>query len=328
MPPPGTLLRRAWTIDKPLTLVGVSMGVLLLVAAVGLVVDRDVITGATAWLKPAKFAISIAIYSFTFLWLLTFITGHRRLVRALATITAIMFVAEMVAIVGAAAMSTTSHFNVSTPAHAAIWVAMGSAIVVIWVANLAVGLLLLRQRLADRALAWSARLGVLGSSVGMAVAFFMTSPTAQQLTAARAGGTMTISGAHSVGVEDGGPGLPVVGWSTVAGDLRVGHFIGLHALQALPLFGLLLARFGPKWLLPTDRVRLVWTAGLAYLGIVALTTWQALRGQPLLKPDALTLGVLAAIVLAAVAVTATILARARTHRATTTDIHQHEGVPA
>lgn len=309
--PQVNLLRRGWRVDKPLTLVGLSMGVVLVIAIIGLLADPTVITGQPAWLKPAKFATSVAIYSFTFLWLLTFITGHRRLVRALATITAAMFAVEMVAIVGAAAADTTSHFNISTPTHVAVWTSMAIAIVVIWAANLVVGLLLLRQRLADRAFAWSLRLGVIGSSVGMAVAFFMTSPTAQQLTSARAGGTMTISGAHSVGVDDGGPGLPVVGWSTIAGDLRVGHFIGLHALQALPILGILLTRYAPAWLRPSDRVRLVVTAGLAYIAITLLATWQALRAQPLLRPDALTLGALAAILLTAGAVAAGIVLRAR-----------------
>jgi hypothetical protein len=122
---------------------------------------------------------------------------------------------------------------------------------------------------------------------------------------------MSISGAHTVGVEDGGPGLPVVGWSTVAGDLRVGHFIGLHALQSVPILGILLIRFAPAWLRPSDRVRLIITAGLAYIAITLLATWQALRAQPLLRPDALTLGALAAILLAAGAVAAGVMLRAR-----------------
>src|ERR1700755_1490565 len=89
--PPLDALRRAWRIDKPLTLVGVAMIATLIAALVGIAVDPTVITGAPAWLKPAKFAISVAIYSFTFLWLLTFVQGRRRLVRVVATVTAVMF---------------------------------------------------------------------------------------------------------------------------------------------------------------------------------------------------------------------------------------------
>jgi hypothetical protein len=133
----------------------------------------------------------------------------------------------------------------------------------------------------------------------MAVAFFMTTPTAEQLAAADAGEGMPIVGAHSVGVEDGGPGLPVVGWSTEGGDLRVPHFFGLHALQVLPLFGWLVSTFSPRWLTPGRRVALVWTAGLSYLGLVGLLTWQALRGQSVVAPDALTLGALFAFAVVA-----------------------------
>ncbi|PZG16708.1 hypothetical protein C1I95_16910 [Micromonospora craterilacus] len=308
---PLHLLRQAWARDKPLTLIGSAMVVLLVGTTFGLIADPRVITGAPAWLKPAKFAVSVAVYSFTLVWLLTYVTGRPRLVRLVSWATALALAVEMVLIVAAAATGTTSHFNVSTPTHATIWSVMAAAIVVVWLANLLVGLLLLRQRLLDRAFAWSLRLGVLVSAAGMGVAFLMTQPTAQQLQSARSGGDMTTVGAHSVGVADGGPGLPVVGWSTVGGDLRVAHFIGLHALQALPLLGLLIGRFGPRWLRVADRTGLIWVASAGYLGVVGLTTWQALRGQSLVNPDQLTLGALAVLVTAVLVSTAAILARAR-----------------
>ena len=305
------LLARSWAADKPLTAVGLAMVAVLLVAGVGLLVDPRVITGVPAWLKPAKFAISIAIYSFTFLWLLTYVEGHPRLVRLASRLTAAAFVVEMVLIAGAAAAGTTSHFNISTPAHTAIWAAMGSAIVIAWIANLMVGILLLRQPMPDRAFAWSLRLGVFVSAAGMAVAFLMTSPTAAQLQGVRDGQGMPASGAHSVGVADGGPGLPVVGWSTVGGDLRAAHFFGLHALQLLPLIGFAISRWSPAWLRPQDRLILVWTAGMSYLAFVALITWQALRAQPLLRPDTITVAAFAAIVVSAAAIASRTVARAR-----------------
>jgi hypothetical protein len=306
-----TALRRAWTTNKPLTAVSLAMAAVLAVAVVGLLADPTVITGAPAWLKPAKFAVSIAVYSFTFLWLLTHVRGHDRAVRLVSWVTAIAFAIEMALIAGATAAGTTSHFNVSSPLHVAVSAIMGSAIVAAWVANLGAGLLLLRQRFTDAAFAWSLRLGVAISAAGMGVAFLMTSPTPQQLAAAHAGSGLPVAGAHTVGAPDGGPGLPVVGWSTVGGDLRAPHFFGLHGLQVLPILGALLVRYAPAWLTARDRVALVITAGLAYLSFVGLTTAQALRGQPLTRPDALTLAGLATIAAVTLATTASVVLRAR-----------------
>jgi hypothetical protein len=73
---PRLALRRAWAANWSLTLLGLAMLVLLLVCLAGLALDPRMITGAPAWLKPMKFAISIALYSCTLLWLLTFVQGH------------------------------------------------------------------------------------------------------------------------------------------------------------------------------------------------------------------------------------------------------------
>jgi hypothetical protein len=167
---------------------------------------------------------------------------------------------------------------------------MGAMITAVSVCTLLLAIWLIRQRLPDRVFAWSLRLGVLLSFVGMMVAFLMTTPTAAQLEAAQAGAGMPVAGAHSVGVVDGGPGLPLLGWSTEGGDLRVPHFFGLHAMQVLPLIGGLLGlAWARRRLSERQRLALVWTAGLAYLGLIVLLTWQALRGQSIVAPDSLTL---------------------------------------
>jgi hypothetical protein len=102
------------------------------------------------------------------------------------------------------------------------------------------------------------------------------------------GRTISIAGAHSVGVADGGPGLPILGWSTVGGDYRVAHFLGLHAMQVLPLLAFVLMRFG-RGLSKIVRSRLLWIASLFYGGVVFITFWQAGRGQSVIAPDAATL---------------------------------------
>ncbi len=309
------LLGRAWSSSRPLAFAGVTMLLVLGVALAGFLLDPRVITGAPAWLKPMKFAISISIYCFTLLWMLTFVQGRTRLVGLISWVTAIALFVEMVLIAGAAAFGTTSHFNVSTSLHAAVWATMAVSIVLVWTMNLLTAVLLLIQRMPDPAFAWALRLGLVVSLVGMGVAFLMTTETpAQERAADRAGIDAPIQGAHSVGMEDGGPGLPITNWSTTGGDLRVPHFVGLHGLQALPLAGFLLAFFAPAWLRTRHRVALVWTAGLTYLGLVLILTWQALREQPVISPDAQTLGALLALFLTAGAVASVVVLRARRER--------------
>lgn len=309
-----SFVRREFDINRPLTILGGVMLLTLLATIVGLFLDHRVITGAPAWLKPAKFAISISVYCFTVVWLLGFVENRPRLVRVVANVTVISFIVEMTAIITQAARGTTSHFNLSTPFNSFLWITMGTFIVFVWTMNLLLAIMLIRQRMPDRAFGWALRLGVLISSVGMAAAFLMTRPTPEQVAAIASHATRII-GAHSVGVADGGPGLPIFGWSTLGGDLRVAHFVGLHALQVLPLFGWLLTRrrrvFGQ--LAEEHRLALIWTGGLAYLGLVLLLVWQALRGESVVSPDAKTIA--AAGALASAAATSILVTVAKALRA-------------
>lgn len=306
-----TIIGQSLSINPLLTIFGILIFITFFGTLLGLIVDHRVITGVPGWMKPAKFAISITIYSFTLLWLLSFVRRHRRLVAMIAGVTAIGLFIEMVIIIGQVIRGTTSHFNVSTPLDATLWYIMAASIVLVWSMVLVTAILLLIQRMSDPAFAWSLRLGILLSVVGMAVAFLMTGPSTLQVAALHAGQQVKIIGAHSVGIADGGPGLPFLGWSTVGGDLRIPHFIGLHALQVLPFVGwfLTLRRFAS--LGTGHRVALIWTFGLSYLSLIALLTWQALRAQSIVAPDALTLQVLAAIIGTTILVVLAIIIHAR-----------------
>jgi hypothetical protein len=66
----------------------------------------------------------------------------------------------------------------------------------------------------------------------------------------------------------------------------VPHFVGLHALQLLPLVSLLLAR---RRFAPAARVRLTLVAAASYAALYVILVLQALRGLPLVAPDATTL---------------------------------------
>jgi hypothetical protein len=303
-------LYRAFATNRALTILGATMLITFLAAVVGIFVDHRAITGAPVWLKPAKFAISVSVYCFTFVWLLSLVENRRRLVRIVGNVTVVSLIVEMIVIITQAARGTTSHFNQTTPLNTALWFTMGAFIVVVWTMNLVLAILLMMQRMTDRAFTWSLRLALLISAIGMAVAFFMVRPTPEQARAI-AGHGLHIVGAHSVGVADGGPGLPIVGWSTVGGDLRAAHFVGLHALQILPFFGWLLTRRKKIVALFTanDRLALVWTVGVGYFGLVVLLAWQALRGQSVVHPDTKTIA--AASVLAAGVATSTLIVLTR-----------------
>jgi hypothetical protein len=280
-----------------------AMAVLAVVCAIGVAADPRVLTGAPIWLKPLKFTVSFVLYGTTLAWMLSLLPRRNRIAERAATVVVAMGVVEMVVIVGQVVRGTTSHYNETSPLNTVLWQVMGAAIMVLFGAHLLIGIMVLRQRFADRPGRYAVGLGLGLTLLGMAVAVPMVLP-------GQAPGVAGIAGAHSVGVPDGGPGLPLVGWSTTGGDLRIGHFVGLHALQALPLLAILLRRFAGR-LDERTQARLLLVAGGAYGGVTLLVTWQALRGQPLLRPDALTLVVAATLLAATAVATGAVLARRR-----------------
>jgi hypothetical protein len=284
------LLRRLWDTDRTLTASALLMVAALGAFLVGVAVDPRIVTGAPVWLKPAKFAASTAIYMFTLAWMFSYLADWPRVRRVVGRASAFIFVAEVAVIALQAWRGTTSHFNFSTPFDAAIFSFMGSAIVVQTILSMLAAVAVWRQPFRDQALAWAFRLGMVITIAGASTGGLMTRPTEAQLARVAATGEMPVIGAHTVGGPDGGPGLPGTGWSLEHGDVRVPHFLGLHALQVLPFLTLLLWRFGVS---DARRARVARIAGFSYAGLFLILVWQALRGQALLSPDPLTLVVIA-----------------------------------
>jgi hypothetical protein len=293
-------MRQLWNTHKPLAAASILMFAVLGAAAVGLVVDPRTIAGAPAWLKPAKFGASIGIYGFTLLWMFRYLQDWPRTRQIAGWTTAVVGVIEAGLISLQAWRGTTSHFNVANPFDRAVFVVMGIAILAQWFVSIAVAVALWRQRFDDAALGWALRFGMIISVAGAGIGGLMTQPTDAQLATARAMHRLEVSGAHTVGGPDGGPGLPGTKWSTQHGDLRVPHFLGLHAMQALPAFALLLAPTRRR-MASGDRARLVRVAGASYGMLTSLLLWQALRGQSVVAPDAVMLTALGTWAVATVA---------------------------
>ena len=173
---------------------------------------------------------------------------------------------------------------------------MTYSILTLWIMHAVIAVALVFTRFENRAAGLAIRLGLILSLIGLALGILMARQRNEEDVAAG------IAGAHSVGVRDGGPYMALTGWSTEGGDLRVPHFVGIHALQVIPLVVLLLGRRATP--------KLAWGLTIGYAGLMALVTWQALRGQPLLRPDLLT--ALGALVVA----TWTVAVIARTLRTT------------
>jgi hypothetical protein len=256
-----------------------ALVVLLIVSVAALVVDPRVITGAPAWLKPVKFCVSVLAYLLTLAWMTQPLPRTRGLRMAEAA-TGALLVMEVLVISVQALRGTRSHFNVDTPFDAALFASMGFGIGIVWVLSAAILVMHWRTPLADRGLALAFRLGMLVHILGAGVGWVMTRPVPGQIAAIEQGVRPRLIGAHTVGGPDGGPGLPVTRWSTVHGDLRIPHFVGLHALQLLPLGVLLLRRLRPR---EHDALEqpLVYGLTATWVVLFAAAFLQAFSGLPL-----------------------------------------------
>jgi len=240
-------------------MIGLTAGFL-----VGVWADPRVILGLNPWIKPIKFALSIAIYVWTIAWLLGDVRDRApRSARVIGVGTAVALWTEMASISLQSWRGVPSHFNQGTPFDGAVFGVMG--LMILLNTLLACWLLLLYVALPTKLApprVWAVRLGLALFLVGSAV-----------------GGQMVSRNAHAVGVADGGPGLPFVNWSTRGGDLRIAHALGLHALQALPLLAWGLER--TRWPRESRRTPAVFAAAVAWALLFGLALAQALAGRPL-----------------------------------------------
>jgi hypothetical protein len=244
---------------------------LALPSAVAFGLDTRTIYDVNIWSKPLKFQLSFALHWFTVAWLLRLLGPEAASARSLRwwlRIGAFASVVEVFYITLQAARGRASHFNFATPLETVLYYGlMGGAAVLMMLATIWVGWMVWRHA-APKHRRTGLWLGaVLGLVAGSIVTLFVTAPLAA--------GAIAGPGHWVGGLRTDATGLPVFGWSTTGGDLRVPHFFATHLLQALPLVG---------WI--ADRSRRSeprrWVWGALTFGVVAVlaTGWQALQGQP------------------------------------------------
>lgn len=210
-----------------------------------------------AWIKPFKFACSTWLFAWAMGWYMHYLTDFDP--RSYNWTFILLLTFEIGYIALRAAQGQLSHFNVSTAANATLYSLMAGAITIVTLYTGYVGVLFLGPKVAplEPHYLWAIRLGI-----GLFVVF------------AFEGFIMGSRLSHTVGGPDGTAGLPLLHWSYSHGDLRIAHFVGMHALQVLPLLSF--------WLLKSTRATLL--VATVYALLAGLVLLLALRGRPLFGP--------------------------------------------
>ncbi len=239
--------------------------ILAMVCIVGLMFDNRTLTGINVWIKPLKFTISGGIYLLTVGFLITLYPFSKRKKNIINNITSWTLLLEIGIIFFQATRGVRSHYNQSTLFDGLLFAGMGILIAIIVMTMVFFIIETIRLKLkTKRSVQWAILMGWLVVLLGSWV-----------------GGQMIGQMSHTVGLPDGGQGLPLLNWSTIAGDLRVAHFFGLHGIQIIPLFAVVLSE---KWRGP-EKAKLLVTLifGLFYASWIAFTFYQAKQGMPLMQ---------------------------------------------
>ncbi len=246
--------------QKPLMIAGAVSLLCLVILAIVSLFDSTEISGINRWIKPMKFFVSIAIFLWTTAVYLPYLKGFEKSAQFISWAMIFIFTLENLLVVMQTVRGTTSHFNLKTPFDGAVYAAMGISIALNTFLALYLLYLYFRAEIElPKSIVWGMRLGLI---------LF--------LAASVEGGYMSAQIGHTVGAADGGAGLPLVNWSTKNGDLRVAHFFGMHAFQAVPFFAYTLEKYRIK---PPTFWTLIFAA--VYFVIFTFLFVQALEGEPL-----------------------------------------------
>jgi hypothetical protein len=248
----------------------------------GLFLDHRLINGDLAWIKPCKFSLSFAVYGLTLNWFSQYLTRNRKFFQITCKAALCGAVVELLAIMLQVVRGTTSHFNTATAFDHIVFCIITVAILPVAFSSISLLFILMREKKLPPVLGLSMKWGIFIALIGFVPGILMLVPeSVRQLIYSNKQLSDQL-------LANSSPVLPFLGWSTVSGDLRVAHFVGIHALQILPIFGLLIEKLSPNQLLSTKKL-LVFNGGFTYLACVCLLTLQALCAESFAMPSSRTI---------------------------------------
>jgi hypothetical protein len=250
--------------QRALALYGLATLLLALPALALQSVDPRTLQGVSVWVKPAKFLLSVGLFSLTAAWLWGYVRPERRDGRTLRWTARILIASasfELLYIGLQAVRGLESHFNFSSGFHIVMYALMGVAAVVLTATTLP--------------LAWEiARRPREGLSADFRAAV-VTGLLLTFLLGAGLGFYMSQMPGHSVGAEGGR--VFFFGWNRSGGDFRIAHFLGIHAEQAIPLLAALVAGWSAR-----ARWAALGAGAAIYVAATLAVFLQAVAGRPLL----------------------------------------------
>ncbi len=209
-----------------------------------------------AWYKPFKFAFSTFLFSWAMAWYCYYLPSFNSKLFNWSIIILLGF--EIIYIAIQASKGQLSHYNLSTPMYSALYSMMALAATLVTIYTAYVGILFFINDfpLLPNYYLWAIRFSIIIFVVFSFEGFVMGS----RLT-------------HTIGGDDGGVGIPLLNWSTKYGDPRIAHFIGMHALQVLPVLSFYILK----------NTKATFALSVVYVLLAIFTLVQALQGKPLFK---------------------------------------------
>ena len=210
--------------------------------------------GVNAWYKPLKFSLSTFLFSWAMAWYCHYLPQFNIDLFNWTIIILLGFEILYIAIM--AGKGQTSHYNTSSPFYSAMFSLMALAATLVTLYTAYVGLLFFSSSFPALSIyyLWAIRLGILIFVIFSFEGFVMGSKLS-----------------HTVGAVNDNSNLFIVGWSKTVGDLRVSHFIGMHALQVLPLLSFYIFK----------NIKATVLVSILYGLLAVATLVQALQGKPL-----------------------------------------------